>query len=56
LIDKRNAYEESMKVPMVVWAPGMVKANSVIPQMILNIDLAPTFLEMAGVSKPAQMQ
>jgi arylsulfatase A-like enzyme len=56
LIDKRNAYEESMRVPMLVWAPGMVKAGSVIPQMILNIDLAPTFLELAGIEKPAQMQ
>jgi len=56
LIDKRNAYEESMKVPMLVWAPGMVKAGSVIPQMILNIDLAPTFLDIAGLKNPSQMQ
>lgn len=56
LIDKRNAYEESMRVPMLVWAPGMVKANSVLTQMILNIDLAPTFLELAGITKPSQMQ
>ncbi|MEO8415491.1 MAG: sulfatase, partial [Ginsengibacter sp.] len=56
LIDKRNAYEESMRVPLLVWAPGMVKAGSVIPQMILNIDLAPTFLEAAGIPKPVQMQ
>ncbi|MBP8114069.1 MAG: sulfatase [Chitinophagaceae bacterium] len=56
LIDKRNAYEESMRVPLLVWAPGMVKAGSVIPQMILNIDLAPTFLELAGIEKPSQMQ
>lgn len=56
LIDKRNAYEASMRVPLLVWAPGMVKAGSVIPQMILNIDLAPTFLDVAGIPKPAQMQ
>ncbi len=56
LIDKRNAYEASMRVPLLVWAPGMVKPGSVIPQMILNIDLAPTFLEVAGIPKPAQMQ
>src|SRR5690606_15368710 len=29
LIDKRHAYEESMRVPMLVWAPGMVKPHSV---------------------------
>ncbi|MEO6719589.1 MAG: sulfatase [Ferruginibacter sp.] len=56
LIDKRTAYEASMRVPLLVWAPGMLKAGSVIPQMILNIDLAPTFLEIAGVPKPDQMQ
>ena len=56
LIDKRNAYEESMRVPLLVWAPGMIKPASVVQQMILNIDLAPTFLELAGIAKPAQMQ
>lgn len=56
LIDKRNAYEESMRVPMLVWAPGMVKPHSVLKQMILNIDVAPTFLDIAGVEKPQQMQ
>jgi N-acetylglucosamine-6-sulfatase len=57
LIDKRNAYEESMRVPLLIWAPGMIKPNSVLEQMILNIDLAPTFLELAGIKTvPAQMQ
>ncbi len=56
LIDKRHAYEESMRVPLLVWAPGMVKPNSVIEQVIMNVDLAPTFLELAGIQKPGQMQ
>lgn len=56
LIDKRHAYEESMRVPLLCWAPGLVKASSVIPQIIMNIDIAPTFLEMAGITKPANMQ
>jgi len=56
LIDKRNAYEESMRVPLLVWAPGMVKPNSIISQMVLNVDIAPTFLETAGVKQPSQMQ
>lgn len=56
LIDKRNAYEASMKVPLLVWAPGMIKPHSVIPQMVLNIDLAPTFLDVAGIPEPSQMQ
>ncbi len=56
LIDKRHAYEESMRVPLLVWAPGMVRPNSVIEQNIMNVDLAPTFLELAGIPKPSQMQ
>ncbi len=56
LIDKRHAYEESMRVPLLVWAPGMVKPNSVVKQMIQNVDLAPTFLEAAGIPVPKQMQ
>jgi N-acetylglucosamine-6-sulfatase len=56
LIDKRHAYEESMRVPLLVWAPGMVKPNSVVDEVIMNVDLAPTFLELAGIKKPAQMQ
>jgi N-acetylglucosamine-6-sulfatase len=56
LIDKRHAYEESMRVPLLIWAPGMIKPNSVIEQVIMNVDLAPTFLELAGISKPVDMQ
>lgn len=56
LIDKRHAYEESMRVPLLVWAPGMVKPHSVISENIMNVDLAPTFLQLAGVQKPSQMQ
>ncbi|MBW7893409.1 MAG: DUF4976 domain-containing protein, partial [Chitinophagaceae bacterium] len=56
LIDKRHAYEESMRVPMLVWAPGMVKPSSLLEQVVMNVDLAPTFLQLAGIEKPAQMQ
>ena len=56
LIDKRHAYEESMRVPLLCWAPGFVKAGSVVQQIIMNIDIAPTFLEMAGIAKPGNMQ
>ncbi|TWI92316.1 sulfatase family protein [Chitinophaga japonensis] len=56
LIDKRHAYEESMRVPLLCWAPGLVKAGTRIPEIIMNIDIAPTFLDLAGIPKPAQMQ
>ncbi len=56
LIDKRNAYEESIRVPLLAWAPGSIKPGTVIKKMVLNIDIAPTFLDVANVPIPAQMQ
>ena len=49
LIDKRNAYEESIRIPMIVQAPGYVPAGSVVNQLVRNIDIAPSVLELAGV-------
>ena len=48
LIDKRHAYEESMRVPMLVYAPGLVTPGSKVTQVVRNIDIAPTMLELAG--------
>ncbi len=56
LIDKRHAYEESMRVPLLVWAPGMVRPGTVITENIMNVDMAPTLLQVAGINKPQQMQ
>jgi arylsulfatase A-like enzyme len=56
LIDKRHFYEESVKVPFLLYAPGFAPANRVITHLTQNIDIAPTILEMAGISKPAHMQ
>ena len=56
LIDKRHAYEESMRVPMLAYAPGFIPAGSAIDQMVLNIDVAPTILDLAGQPTPGHMQ
>jgi arylsulfatase A-like enzyme len=53
LIDKRQAFEESMRVPMLAWAPGLIKPGGTITQMVMNIDIMPTVLDMAGVNAPA---
>lgn len=49
LIDKRNAYEESMRVPMLAYAPGWITPGSTTSTLVRNIDIAPTILELAGV-------
>ncbi len=56
LIDKRNMYEESMKVPLLVYAPGIIAGGRPLEEIIQNIDIAPTILDMAGLQKPQQMQ
>lgn len=56
LIDKRTAYEESMRVPLLARCPALIKPETKIKQMVLNIDIGPTILELAGVKTPAQMQ
>jgi N-acetylglucosamine-6-sulfatase len=53
LIDKRHAFEESMRVPMVAWAPGLIKPGTTLKQMVMNIDIMPTMLELAGTRAPA---
>lgn len=55
LIDKRNAYEESMRVPMLAWSPKLIKAGTVLKQVVANIDVGPTVLEVAGVKTLDQM-
>jgi N-acetylglucosamine-6-sulfatase len=56
LIDKRHAYEESMRVPLLARCPALIKPGTQVKQMVLNLDIAPSILEMAGVKKPVQMQ
>ncbi|MDG2468079.1 MAG: sulfatase [Pirellulaceae bacterium] len=47
--DKRWAYEESLKMPLIVRWPGKVARGSLCTAMVQNIDYAPTLLEAAGV-------
>lgn len=56
LIDKRTAYEPSVRVPMVMYEPGTVPAGKVNPGQLRNLDYAPTFLDMAGVRLPQQFE
>ena len=56
LIDKRCAYEGSVRVPLVVYAPGLVPAGVTNPGRIRNLDFAPTFLDVAHVAAPPQFE
>ncbi len=54
--DKRSLYEESLRVPMLVRYPRLFGKGTVVDDMVLNVDLAPTFLDLAGVPVPPEMQ
>ena len=51
--DKRFMYEESLRMPFLMRYPGAIRPNTVNHDMVLNIDFAPTFLDYAGVRRPA---
>jgi arylsulfatase A-like enzyme len=56
MYDKRFMYEESLRTPLLVRWPGVVRPGSEAAAMATNLDFAPTFLEAAGVAVPASMQ
>ncbi|MDM8173041.1 MULTISPECIES: sulfatase family protein [Olivibacter] len=54
--DKRFIYQESLKTPFLIRYPGVVNPGTKIDQHVLNIDWAPTLLEIAGVTVPKDIQ
>jgi arylsulfatase A-like enzyme len=54
--DKRFMYEQSIRVPWMIRYPGRVKAGTVSTDWVVNIDNAPTILDLAGVEVPGDMQ
>ncbi len=54
--DKRWMYEESLKTPLIVRWPGVIAPGSVNNYLVSNLDFAETFLDIAGVEVPADMQ
>jgi arylsulfatase A-like enzyme len=56
LTEKRLAYEESIRVPFIVRYPPLIKAGRTSAVDVLNIDIAPTLLTLAGIPVPDKMQ
>lgn len=54
--DKRLMYEPSIRIPMMIRYPRMIRAGTVREEMVLNVDAAQTLLEIAGLRAPATMQ
>jgi len=54
--DKRWMFEQSYRTPLVMSWPGVIEPGRVNEDMVSNIDLAETFLDIAGVEVPPDMQ
>lgn len=54
--DKRFMYEESMRTPLIIRLPKGFQKRGDIPELVQNIDYAPTFIELAGASVPEDIQ
>ncbi|BDC98731.1 sulfatase [Persicobacter psychrovividus] len=54
--DKRFAYNESFKTPLLMRWPKEIKAGTVRNEMVQNLDFAQTFLDAAGIDQPQDMQ
>ncbi len=54
--DKRFMYEESIRIPYLMRYPAAIAPGTVREEMVLNVDFAPTLLELAGIPVPAEMQ
>lgn len=53
--DKRWMYDESLRMPLLMQWPGHLPAGREVTALAQNIDIAPTFLELAGVTPPATL-
>lgn len=55
LIDKRVAYETSSRVPMLMQCPELFDGGTVVDEVVANIDIAPTVMEVMGLEKAPHM-
>lgn len=56
LYDKRFMYEESFRTPLIIHAPQSKKPGIQNSDLVINIDIAPTILDFAGIKVPNDMQ
>jgi arylsulfatase A-like enzyme len=54
-VERRLAYEEAIRIPLLIRYPPLIAAGSKPAEMVLSIDLAPTLLELAGASTETRL-
>jgi choline-sulfatase len=54
--NKRSAYDDSARIPLIIRYPGIFEGGKVSEHLVSNVDIMPTILELAGVKIPANLQ
>jgi arylsulfatase A-like enzyme len=54
--DKRLMYEPSIRIPLMIRYPSRIRSGTTSKRMALNLDLAPTLLDLVGVERPPHFQ
>jgi N-acetylglucosamine-6-sulfatase len=54
-VERRLAYEEGIRIPLVMRYPPLIKPGTILDPMVLSIDIAPTLLELAGAPFPGNL-
>ena len=55
-VERRLAYEESIRTPLLLRYPAVIKSGTMRDELVVNVDLAPTLLDLAGITPPSTMQ
>jgi N-acetylglucosamine-6-sulfatase len=55
-VERRLAYEEAIRIPLLIRYPPLIRGGSTIDAMVMSIDLAPTLLELGGVALPDNLE
>ena len=56
IYDKRWMYEEAIQMPCLISYPGVIKKGQYPKEVAMNVDIAPTLLDLAGIDIPEDMQ
>jgi N-acetylglucosamine-6-sulfatase len=54
-VERRLAYEETIRIPLLIRYPPLIKPGTTIDPFVLSIDLAPTLIELCGAKMPQPM-
>src|SRR4029078_12193118 len=54
-VERRLAYEETIRIPLLVRYPPLIKPGTTIDEFILSVDLAPTLLELGAAKQPEKL-